>query len=445
MTEPVAGFEMTFELVALAGALLLSALFSGSETALTSLTEAKCRMLIEKHPRRNKLLSYWLKRPNQILTTVLIGNNIVNAFTAALATLVAQQYFSSSVLSFAVGTSTIAILVFGEITPKTFAKHNAERVAPTVLYVLVPLYYLIFPATWFFSKLSQLLVRAIGGKVSRSGPSVTEEYLSYVVQLGQEEGVLEEHEEELITSVLDFSDTVVKEVMVPRTEIEAISIDASLEDVRVRARESGHTRMPVYEENLDEIRGVFHSRALLHVKPDSVFDLSAELHEAIFVPELMKISELMKIFQQKKSHLAVVVDEYGGCAGIVSLEDVIEELIGEIRDEYDEDEPDEIRQIDEDRFVALGKANISALEHILDTKFPPQGDFETLGGFLIHQVGKMPSVGDRISFSGWLFVVTNADQRKVERAEIIRINAVPRERVVLPPRVPEENPIRLVK
>ncbi len=438
--------SVTLELLALGVALLCSAFFSGSETALTALSDAKARMLMEQRPRRNRLLAYWLNRPNQMLTTVLIGNNVVNTFTAALATLVTQRVFAETVLSLAVGVTTIAILVVGEITPKTFAKHNAERVAPAVMYVLVPLYFAILPGTWLFTKLSQFMVKLFGGKVTRSGPFITEEYISYMVQLGQKEGVLEEHEEELISSVLEFGDTVVKEIMVPRTDIDGIPVEASLPEIIERVRASGHTRMPVYQESIDDVRGFFHSRELLHVNAEDAasFKLEEHLHDAIFVPELMKISELMKIFQRRKSHLAVVVDEYGGCAGIVSLEDVIEELVGEIRDEYDEDEEEELKRIDKDRFVAMGKANVFDLGEALGIKFPEAGDFETLGGFLIHRQGKMPAVGDRISFSGWLFVVTDADQRKVERCEIVRIGSVAPARLPTGPqkRVP---PVRLVK
>lgn len=403
--------------------LFASAFFSSSETALTALSEAKARQLVESGRAGARYLKLWLDRPNRVLTTVLIGNNIVNTFTAALATLVAQQLFSNAALSVAVGVTTIAILVVGEITPKTFAKHNAERIAPFAMGLLYPLYLAFFPVIVGFTWLSKVLVKMTGGEVSRTGPFITEEDIAFMLRLGQSAGVIEKEERELLANVFEFNDTLVKEVMVPRTDISGLPLDATLEEVLREVREHGHTRMPVYGENLDDVKGFFHAKDLFGVLPDNVesFSLADYVRPALFVPELEKISELLKKFQRTKTHLAVVVDEYGGTAGIVSLEDLLEELVGDILDEHDDEEEAEFTQLDENRYVAEGKASIYELGEAIGINFPEDDRYETLGGFLIAMTGKMPRRGERFEFDGWAFVVKEVDEKRISRIEIERL------------------------
>jgi putative hemolysin len=403
-------------------ALLLSALFSASETALTGLSEAKARRLVEAGPSRNKSLQLWLDRPNRVLTAILIGNNIVNTFAGVFAATLAENLFESSAIAIATGVTTVALLVVGEITPKTFAKHNAERLAPLVMPFIVVTYTVTFPAVVFFTALSKALVRLSGGEVTRTGPFITEEDIAYMVQLGQQEGVLAEHEEKLITSVLEFGDTVVRECMVPRTDIVALPLNGSLDDVLKVVLEGGHSRMPVYEETIDKVKGFFYAKDLLAVLPHASagFSVAAHLKEPFFVPELMKVSELLKEFQRRKVHVAVVVDEYGGTAGLVSLEDIIEELVGDIEDEYDEVSEDELKKVDDDHYYGPGKVSIYDVADTLGIEFPADGAYETLGGFLIANAGKMPSAGERVRFGGWVFTVTEADDRIVARVEIDR-------------------------
>ncbi len=417
--------SLTADLLLLGVALLTSAFFSSTETALTALSEHRARTLIEANPRKNRALALWLERPNQVLTTILIGNNVVNTFTASVATLVAQNVFSNSALSIAVGLTTIAILVVGEITPKTFAKHNAERLAPLSMRIIgllrLVLIWMVIP----FTMMSKGLVKIFGGQLTRTGPFVTEEDLAYFVKIAQQEGVIEEHEGELVASALDFGDTVVREIMIPRTDISAIKEKANLEQVLTEVKESGHTRMPVYGENVDDIRGIFHTKELLKQLDGNVdaatFTVAKYMHKPYFVPELMKIAELLKEFQRRRMHMAVVVDEYGGTSGIVCLEDIIDEIVGEIKDEYD-DEPDDIKRIDDNRFIADGKASIHDLGEILSVDFPEDSAYESLGGFLISQHGRMPQMGDRLSYGGWLFVVTDAGVRRVARVEVMRLS-----------------------
>ena len=412
---------LSIEILVLVLCLFLSAYFSGAETALTALSESKARQLVEDGARLAQTLRLWLNRPNGVLTAILIGKNIVNTVVAATATLLANATFERPMMSIGIAVATVALLVFGEITPKTFAKHHAARLAPLLMPGVVLLYYLTSPAVWLFTRFSHTLVRVTGGSATRTGPFVTEEDIAYMIRLGHKEGVIEQQEGRMLASIFELGDTLVREVMVPRTEISALPVTANLDQVLDEARVQGHSRMPVFDENLDDVKGFFHTKDLLDVMPDRsrVFSLKEHLRPVLFVPELMRVSELLKLFQRRKTHLAVVVDEYGGTAGIVALEDVLEEIVGEIQDEYDEDEI-AFRKLDENRYVADGRASLYELGEALTTSFPQDGGYETLGGFLIAACGRMPVRGDRVPFAGWTFTVKEADEKRVARIEIDR-------------------------
>jgi putative hemolysin len=411
-------------MVILVTSLGLSAFFSSAETALTALSETKARQLIESRESLRKRLYLWLERPNHVLTTILIGNNAVNIFAATLTTLIVQQLFKNQIVGIATGVTTIAILIFGEISPKTYAKHNPEKVAPAAMLVIKPLYFVLRPAVIVFTWLSRIMVKLSGGTLTRSGPFVTEEDISFMIQLGKQEGVIEPQEQELLSSIFEFGDTVVREVMINRTDIVGIPFTSNLEGILGTVESCGHTRVPVYGESIDDIKGFFHAKELLRFMPDKAADFSLAQHirDPFFVPELMKISELLKEFQRRKTHMAVVVDEYGGTAGIVCLEDILEEIVGEIRDEFDQEPDEEFRRVSDNHYFADGKANIWKLGEELDIAFPDNEPYETLGGFLISRTGKLSSAGDRFQYKGWLFVVSEADNKRITRVEIEKIS-----------------------
>jgi putative hemolysin len=404
--------------------LFLSAFFSSSETALTALSETKARQLIEQKPARGRYLRLWLDRPNRVLTTVLIGNNLVNAITTAVATLLAQHFFQEAAVTVAVATTTVCILIVGEITPKTFAKHNAAVLAPIAMPVLWALYMAGKPVVVVFTWLSRVLVKMWGGELTRTGPFVTEEDIAFMIRLGSSAGVIEPEEREMLDNVFEFGDTLVREVMVPRPDISALKLSSSLDDALAEIKDHGHTRLPVFGDDLDDVVGFLHAKDLLTKLrniDETQFELANYVRPALFVPELEKISELLKRFQRGKTHLAVVVDEHGGTAGIVSLEDLIEELVGDIHDEHDEEEEEEVTRLTDNRWAAMGRTNIFELGEELGIEFPDDARYDTLGGFIIAQCGKMPQRGTRVEWSGWVFTVRDVDPRRVNRVEIERI------------------------
>lgn len=406
--------------LAFAVCILASAFFSGSETALTTLNEAKVHQLIELHGQKATPLRLWLERPNRVLTVILLGNNLVNILASALATEVAGSYFQNSSLGIAVGVTTFLVLVFGEIVPKTYAKHNSERLALAAIHVVRLLLFAFYPVVLLLVGISRFIVRLTGGRLSPPDFAVTEQDIEFLIGLGRREGVLEVEEEQMLHSVLEFSDTVVREVMVPRTNVTAISVDIDRETLLRSIIDAGYSRVPVYEGSLDNVIGLIHAKDLLRElsNGEQTLDLRALLRPVYYVPETMKISDLLKEFQRRKTHLAVVVDEYGGTAGIVAMEDLIEELVGEIHDEYDVEE-NRFRSLGEGHYLADARIPVDELGELLGIRFPENDSYDTLGGFLIQLRGDLPRVDDRQVWSGLEFIVREADERRLLKIEVI--------------------------
>ena len=406
------------EVLILVVGLVLSAIFSAAETALTALTEAKARSIIDAGGRRARLLRLWVDKPQHMLITTLTGKKAANTAIAVLAALVADRMFSSLWVSVAVAVVVIALLLLGELTPRAFAKAHATTIAPTLMPFILVTYVVTFPIVWLFVRFAAFLRRAAGGPTTHEGPYLTEDDIVSSIQLASREGVLDKASGRMLKSIFDLGDTLVREVMVPRTEISSLPISASLDEVLAEVLEKGHSRLPVYDDNLDEVKGFFHTKDLLNVLAEKKqFTLKDHLRPVLFVPELMRTSDLLKIFQRKKTHLAVVVDEYGGTAGIAAFEDVLEEIVGPIHDEHDEDEAP-VKRLDDGRLLAEGRASLYEIGEALGVQFPTDSGYETLGGFLIARTGRMPQRGDRVAFAGHTFVVRDADEKRVAKVEI---------------------------
>ena len=402
--------------------------FSGTETVLTSLGEAKARQLREQLGERGRALTLWIEHPRKVLTALLIGNNLVNVAAATVATDVSMRtlrelgFEGAEGLAVVTGVMTLMLLIFGEITPKTIAREQAERLATITLRILKPFYVISYPLAWVLARMAAAISRALGSDPER--PVVTEKDVDWVIGLSAREGALEEVKEQLLTSVLEFTDLQVKEIMVPRTQVAAFELTSTLQHVLEITEQTGHSRFPVFEESIDEVVGILNVKDLLpvfHEKPTGPRPASLKpwLRPTWFVPELMKVSHLMGEMQRRRTHLAVVVDEFGGTAGIVTLEDVVEEIVGEIRDEYDVEEPEIVRMPDGRILVEAGMP-LRDLEDEIEVEFPDDGDYESLGGFLIAGFGTVPRVGKNLRHDGWEFTVRAANERRVLRVEEAR-------------------------
>lgn len=406
----------------------LSAFFSGSETALTSMSSSKTRQLVEEEGRT--WLKLWLDRPIPVLTTILIGNNIVNVAASALATDVAHRSLAGTnsehwAIPAAIGVMTFLLLTFGEITPKAISKREYVAVSSFAIRILRPFYYLFSPFTKLFVRFTQMIMRMIGNDPDERSPYVTYEEIEYLIALGSREGTFSEDKERLLRSVVEFPETLVKEIMVPRTDMVSISVSIQLDELLELLAECGHSRLPVFEESIDNVGGMFYAKDLIQIlanrQEKESFDISKYLRSSYFVPESKRIADLLTEFQGNRTHIAIVVDEFGGTAGIITLEDIIEEIFGDIQDEYDA-EPDQIVIIDYDRLRADARVPIEDIEAYFDVHFPEEPDFESLGGFILTQVGNVPSSGDEFDWDTLHFKILEADEKKIISVEVQRID-----------------------
>jgi CBS domain containing-hemolysin-like protein len=389
--------------------LIGSALFSATETAVTTLSHSKVHQLLE-NGKKSPLLKLWLTNPNHVLTTILIGNNIVNILASALATKFSYHQFQrigigdaeSFAVAAAVGVMTLIILVFGEVVPKTFAKHNAEKMIPlfTVTYVF---YYPFWLLTNLLVYISRIVVWLGGGKFSHEGPLVTEEDLEWMIRRGTQEKSLGHEVGNMLAGALDLEDTVAREIMVPRTKQIMFEVNETLEEIWEQHREHNYSRYPVYDEIPDKIIGIFYIKDLLYylVDPDGkAFHIRNLMRtDLYFVPESKNVREILTELKRRQIGMAIVVDEFGGVSGVISMEDIIEEMVGEIYDEFDEPEQDFVEEAP-GRFRLQAQYLLTDLETHLPFKpgFPLDRGYDTVGGFLMDLAGKVPQPGEMFTW-----------------------------------------------
>ncbi len=393
--------------------LLLSAFFSGSEIALFSVNKVRIRKLAEEGLSKAVILNRLLERPNRLLATILVGNNIVNVGIAAVITSLAISFFGNRGVGIAIGVATLMILVFSEITPKAFAAKNAEKVSLLVAWPIYTLVKFFYPVVRGLVLITTPVIRIFGGETKR--PFITEEEIKMLVEVGEKEGIIEKDEKEMIKSVFKFGDTTAKEVMVPRIDISAIDGNADLEEAKKLVLETGYSRTPVYEESIDNVAGFLFSKDLLKAsKPGTkVKDI---MRQAYYVPETKKLDEILDEMQAGKTQMAVVVDEYGGTAGLVTLEDLVEEIVGEILDEKEELP---IKIIDDTTALVNAKTSIGDVNEALGTILP-EDDFGTLGGLIFNTLGDIPVTGEKVEVDNVTLIVDRMRGRRISWIKVIK-------------------------
>lgn len=409
-------------IIAILAGLVASAFASGSETALTTLGEARARQLYENGKHSMKL---WLDYPDRVLATILLLNTLVNTLAAAIMTDLMMKVFASNGIAFATGAMTLLTLAFGEVTPKALARASASTWGPMAMPIIRLGYLMTKPLVVALVAAPRALQRAFRGPEDfKRKTTITPEEIEYMIDLGVREGVLDRDKSELLTSVLDFGDIVAREMMVPRMNVVAVAADAPLHEVLRVIADSEHSRIPAYENSIDEVVGILHVKSFLAKmqagKLAEPFDLHRSLTPPFFVPEQMKAGRLLREFQRRHTHLAVVVDEFGGTAGVVTLEDVVEEIVGDIQDELDVEEG-RVKLLADGRVVADGAITLRDLEDHLDVDFPEEADYDSLGGFVTHLAGKVPPAGSVVLWGGLRFSVKAGDERRVSRVEISKI------------------------
>lgn len=415
------------ELIIIGCCLVLSCFFSASETAITSLGVLKARHLVDQKSLGSSQLHTWLKHPDRVITTILIFNNVVNIFASAVATDLAIRYFQDRAVGIATGVITFLVLIFGEIIPKSFARVNYQSTAVFSIYVINFLYRLFYPFVWLLSEFAKFIIKKLGSD-RPVHPIITEDELEFLVGEGEKAGVLQDIKKEMISGIFDFDETKVREIMTPRTDIQAVEKEKSFDDVLEVIIQSGHSRIPIYEERIDNIVGIVFAKDLLRflspMEGKKRPMISQIMREPLFVHESKALMDVFKDLKRTKNHMAVVVDEYGGTAGIVTMEDTLEEIVGDIQDEFDSEEA-KIIEVDKGVFDVAGSVNISEfVEHFdLDDSFEDEveGEVDTIGGWVTQLLGDLPEVGQILTYKSLTFEVSETSRHRIERVRVVRM------------------------
>lgn len=389
-----------------------SAFFSATETAFTSFNKIRMKNLAAAGNRKAELVLALADQYDQILTTILIGNNIVNIAAASLATVLFTQMLGDKGVSVSTVLMTVVVLIFGEVSPQSLAKESPEAFALRAAGPLKALKTLLTPLNLLFMGWRRLLSRIFH---AQQGSGITEDEIITMVDEAQSEGGIDEHEGNLIRSAIEFKDLEVADILTPRVEVVAIDLDMPLDEVGRLFEEHGFSRLPVYEENLDRIIGVVHEKdfyASLHKGKTNLADM---MKNVIFISPGLKISRLLKLLQHTQSHIAVVVDEFGGTAGIVTLEDVLEELVGDIWDEHDE-VMEQMRPVGENSYLVSGAASVDKVFRHLEMN--EECEWATVNGWVLDMMDRIPRVGQGFTYKGLTVTVTQADSRKVLEVRI---------------------------
>jgi putative hemolysin len=434
-SEAVGGGITVTQVLFLVVLLALSGFMSGSETALTALGDWKLRQIREEGKDPHGHFALLERNPTRFITTLLIGNNLVNIAATALVTqmsigLSRQMGFSeAAAVGYATGVMTVLVLIFGEITPKSIAVHHPVGFARVVIRPVHVLSVVFYPVGRAFAWFTTMVLRAFRLEPSND-PLITENELRMMLRSAEESGVIEATEQEMIKGVIDLEETVVREVMTPRVDVVAISEGATLRDLLAATTEHGYSRLPVYRESVDDVRGVVYARDLLKYLGSSddldTTRVSELMQPPQYVPETSSVLDLMRDMRLRKNHLAVVVDEFGGTAGLVTLEDIIEEITGEIYDETDEEEELDFEDLADGSVRVRASVHLEEVEERFKLKLDDEGEgeYDTLAGYLISELGRIPQVGESWAVLGLRFTVEEADERRVVMVRVEPLAAV---------------------
>ena len=419
MSSDIAG-----SIILLAVLMLFSVYFSATETSITAAGKGKLLALSDEYPHRKKGFVWLSENTAKAISVTLIGNNLVNIAASAAATAVAIRLFGMVGPVFAVAVMTVLIVVFCEILPKNIAMARKESVLLFCLPFLRFLCFIMTPVSWFVMVILKVIGKILGlNLVSYSG-LVSRDEIEHIVAEGGENGALEEDESKMVHGVIAIEDTRVSEVMAPRIDVCAIDEESSIEEAVKLFLASGHSRIPVYKEDLDDVCGVIYAKDLLGplAKNDKNVSLKNLLRKPLFVPETMKTDEALDVMKKARIHLAIVVDEYGGMAGVITLEDLIEEIVGDIQDEYDSETPEITKEAD-GAYLVQGQVNLEDLSEALDYPFDDAfEEVDTLAGMLLELSGNFPKPGQQLEYGPWDIRVINVEHHRITQ---VRMKLVP--------------------
>lgn len=395
----------------------MSAFFSGSETAFATVNKIRMKNLAAEGNKKAEKVLRISEDYDKTLSAILIGNNIVNIASASMGTVICTAFFGANGAWISTIIMTLVVLIFGEITPKTFAKDNAERFSLAVVNVLDLIIKVLSPLAFVFLQLKN----CISKKGDAAQPTVTEQELKYIIEESQNEGVLEEQESQLVQSALDFDETTVNEVLTPRVDVVAVDIGEDVEEIKRLFLEEGYSRLPVYQGSIDTILGVIHSKDFFRAYlKNNHLDLHSILQKTVYVPPKKRISELLKELQKLKSHMAIVTDQYGGTIGVITLEDILEELVGDIWDESDEEEVDMV-ELSDNRYEVSGDLNVEDFLHDIGFEYR-ESELEeipsTFAGWALETFERIPDEGDSFSYKNLTITVKKVFDQRILKLDV---------------------------
>lgn len=411
----------SISLIIIVVCIVMSAYFSATETAFSSLNKIRIKNMAEKGNKKAAVVMKLSENYDSLLSTILIGNNIVNILMASLATVLFVNMLGGEAgPSVSTAVTTIVVLIFGEVTPKSIAKESPEKFAMFSAPFLKALVILLTPFNFLFGlwkKLISLIVK------SEEDSGITEEEFLSIVEEAEQDGGIDAQESMIIQNAIEFTEQVAMDILTPRIDITGVSTNATKDEIAAIFTETAYSRLPLYEESIDHIIGIIYHKDFHNYVYNTDKEISEIIRPAIFVPKSKKIGVLLRELQQKKSHIAVVLDEYGGTVGIITLEDILEELVGEIWDEHDEVSQD-IEVKSEDECIISGNANLDKMFEYLDIEMEEEEepDVLTLNGWLMDQLGRVPEVNDTFSYKGFCFTVLEMDEKRVEKVQVINNN-----------------------
>jgi len=390
-----------------------SAFFSSAETALMTSNKLKMRNLAENGDKRAAKVLKVTENTDKMLSAILIGNNIVNLTASSISTALTLKIFGSKLVGIATGILTFLILVFGEITPKNVASKNAEKMALAYIGVISFLVTLLTPVIFIVNTVSKFVI-SIFNKNCDDNNAVTEEELRAMVEYSHEEGIIENEEKKMIVNVVDFGDTVAGDIMVPRVDMVMVDEKSSYEEILQVFREERYTRIPVYEETPDNVIGILNVKDFLLIEDKENFVMKELLREPLYTYEYKKTSALMMDMRKTGANIVIVLDEYGITAGLITLEDMLEEIVGEIRDEFDADEDEGITKVSDLEYLIDGSTNLDDINDRIGLSLSSE-EYESIGGLIMEKLGRLPVEGEIINFDNIVLTVKKMDHARIEK------------------------------
>lgn len=406
------------QLIILILLILLSAFFSSAETAFTTVNKIRIRTLLEDGDKRAEITLKVIDDSGKMLSAILIGNNIVNLSASSLATSLALRLFGNVGIGIATGILTLLILVFGEITPKTLSTLYAENIALSYARIIYTLMMVLTPVIFLVNKLSLAVLKIFRIDASTRNDFITENELRTIVEVSHEDGVIESEERKMINNVFDFGDSQAKDIMIPRIDMTFVNVNCTYCELIEIYKEEKFTRLPVYEDTTDNVIGIINVKDLLLYDPKTTFNIRDFFREPYFTYEFKKTSELLMEMRKSSINFAIVLDEYGATAGLITLEDLLEEIVGEIRDEYDSDEEDLVKKINDREYVIEGSMKLDDINDLLNLNITSD-DYDSIGGIIIELLDHLPETGEEVTTeNGIRLVAETVDKKRIEKVHM---------------------------